>query len=134
MSDDSIFIAHGPADEAWARRLEEALAERAVRAFRDRAVITRDGDWVSEIDATLGRSRFAAIVVPLSGELAPDVLTEMGAALSMGKEMVPIVARETPREALFGPLRKRRPWIERGEPREVAARLVQRLAAMDAAA
>lgn len=122
----SIFLSYARADEKWARELEEALAGLSVGVFDDRTAVSLGEDWQSRMSEALGRSQAVLVVLTPSGSLSPNVAAELGAALALRKDLIPIVAADTPPDQIPGPVRTRC-WIEKGEPRAVAAKVAERL-------
>ncbi len=128
MEKGTVFISHSRNDAEWARSFAEALKERGVSV------------WFDEFDAQSGESRRDALedalrgsdvlVTLLDGEspLKPKLFFELGAAISMGKRVVPIVPQDMDPSILPLDVRARR-YLVRDTPEQTAEELSNTLQA-----
>lgn len=121
-----IFLSYAEADEAWARQIMAELDSRSVEWLHP--PLSAGDDWVETMVAAMNRSRHVVIIVTPEAVHSPRVAFELGAALALKKEVIPVVFPGTPSERIPGPLKLRK-WIEKREPRAVAADVARRIAA-----
>jgi nucleoside 2-deoxyribosyltransferase len=127
-----IFLSYADADEEWARRLMTELGTRSVESLHPPLPARDDGDedddWIETMIAAMNRSRCVVFIVTPEAVRSERVAFELGGALALKKEVIPVVFPGTPAERVPGPLRLRK-WIEKREPRAVAADVARRIAA-----
>jgi len=102
MSNPQVFIsyAHSKGDADWVRAFAEALKQRGLRVWLDQFQIAAGEPLRDALEAGMRESDvFVALIDPASS-LKPNFLFELGAAIGMGKRVVPIVPRELDDSAL----------------------------------
>ena len=121
-----IFLSYAEADEEWACQVMAELETRSVEPLHP--PLSDEDEWIEAMMAAMNRSRHVVIIVTPEAVHSPRVAFELGAALALKKEVIPVVFPGTPSERIPGPLKLRK-WIEKREPRAVAADVARRIAA-----
>ncbi len=128
MSSPQIFISYSKGDADWARSFADALKQRGVRVWLDQFQIAAGESVRDAIEEGLRESDvFVALIDPESS-LKPNLFFELGAAIGMGKRVVPIVPRELDISKLPLELRSRR-YLVRDSPENTAEELTHALVA-----
>jgi hypothetical protein len=128
MAKTMVFISHSPGDSDWARSFARALKERGVTVWFDEFDV-RPGESVR--DALEAGLRGSDVLVPLldaESSSAPNLFFELGAALGMGKRIVPIVPKDLDPKVLPLDVRLRR-YLVRDTPEHTAEELSNTLQA-----
>jgi TIR domain-containing protein len=128
MSKPKIFIASAPADQDWVRPFARALEDEGAAVWIDQEHL-RAGDFPS---AALERALRGSdlVICVYTPELATrsNVFFEWGAALGLGKRVVPVVPSDFDAGTFPLPLRTRK-FLHRASPEETARRLLAETAA-----
>lgn len=121
----SIFISysHSEPDREWVRKFVHALEDKHASVWFDENRLVPGELWTKAIEEGLRSSDIVAIVLSAQTSQMPSVLFELGAAIGMGKRIVPIVTPGLDPSALPVPLRLRH-FLLRGSPEETAAELL----------
>ena len=118
-----FFISYSHQDRDWAEAFAQSLKESGAEVWFDQWKIPPGQAWPSALEKGLRDSDVLAVVVNPTGPFRPDLWFEFGAALGMGKRVVPILPREFQSSELPYPLRVRQ-GILRETPEETAKKLV----------
>ena len=120
-----VFISYAQADAEWARLLGEALSAHGVRVFSDfsEASFHPGENFRRKFEQALQESEYVVVVVSEGSANSSWVAFELGAALGMGKEVVPIISKGVRNEDLSGPIKLRKS-LEKNEPEIVAQQLL----------
>jgi hypothetical protein len=100
----------------------QCLKRFGVDAWLDREEVRPGEAWPATVEKALRESDVIAVVVNPAETFRPDLLFEVGAAVGMGKRLVPILPQEFELSKLPYPLRIRQ-GIQRGTPEETAKKL-----------
>lgn len=125
MSKQRYFISYannGP-DRKWIRAFAEALQRRGARVWLDELAV-RAGESLRE--ATEDAFRQSDVFVPVLNAdtlTRPNFFFEWGAAVGMGKPMIPIVPPDLDPAVLPLPVRSRK-WLLQRAPDQTALELV----------
>jgi nucleoside 2-deoxyribosyltransferase len=126
MTKPMVFISYSKTDTDWARSFAEALRERGMGVWDYQADIAIGESVRDAVEAGLRESDvFVALINPQSS-LKPNLFFELGAAIGMGKRVVPIVPRELDSSKLPWDLRTRR-YLLRASPEDTAEELAHSL-------
>jgi uncharacterized protein (DUF4213/DUF364 family) len=128
MTNPQVFISysHSTGDAGWARSFAEALKQRDLRVWLDQFQIAAGQSLRDTLERGLRESDvFVALIGPGS-TLKPYFLFELGAAIGMGKRVVPIVPRELESSPLPLELRSRR-YLTKDSPEDTAEELAHAL-------
>ena len=127
MAKKTVFISHSAGDAAWARSFARALKERGVTVWFDEDL--RPGDSFGEaLEASLRNSDVLVALLDPESPSKPSLFFEIGAAIGMGKRVVPIVPKGVDPSA--PPLSVRlRSYLVRDTPEETAEELSNALQA-----
>jgi len=128
MTKPKVFISYGIGDADGARSFAEALKARGVGVWLDQFQIAAGESLREALETGLRESDFLVTLIAPEPSLQPALFFELGAAIGMGKCVVPIVARELDTSKLPFELRSRR-YLLRDSPEHTAAELAQALAA-----
>ncbi len=120
-----VFLSYAQSDSIWAKSLAEALSALGVRVFSDFSETSfHPGEtFRRKFQHALQESEYVVVVVSEGSADSSWVAFEVGAALGLGKEVVPVVSREVAQESLSGPLKARKSF-EKSEPETVAQQLL----------
>jgi hypothetical protein len=123
-----VFISYSQPDADWARAFAQALKERGIAVWFAESDI-RPGESVRDaIEAALRESDVIVALVDPGHPSKPNLFFELGAAIGMGKKVVPIVPRSADVGHLPFDLRLRR-YLFRETPEETAEELSHALSA-----
>jgi len=126
MSKRQVFISYSGADADWARSFAEALKRHGIAVWLDQDQIVVGESLREALEMGLRESDvFVALIDPVSS-LKPNLFFELGAAIGMGKRVVPIVPREFDASKLPFELRTRR-YLMRDSPEDTAEELAHSL-------
>jgi fructose-bisphosphate aldolase class 1 len=124
-----ISYSHLESDREWVREFARALQERNLSVWFDEEMIA-PGEQVAEaINNGLRASKTVAVILSEGASQKPSMLFEMGAAIGMGKRVVPIVPPEVDPTQFPAPLQLRR-FLNRRKPEETAAEFIGESAAI----
>jgi len=128
MEKRQVFISHSVADADWARSFARALKERGVTVWFDEFDV-RPGDSVRDaLEEGLRSSDVVVALLDADSPSKPNLFFELGAAIGMGKRVVPIVPKGLDPTALPLDVRLRR-YLIRETPEETAEELSNSLQA-----
>lgn len=128
MKKRTVFISHSAQDADWARSFAQALKERGVTVWFDEFDV-RPGESVRDaLEAGLRGSDVLVALVDIESPSQPWLFFELGAAIGMGKKVVPIVPRALDPSALPLDVRLRR-YLIRDTPEHTAEELSNTLQA-----
>jgi hypothetical protein len=128
MAKTMVFISHSARDSDWARSFARALKEKGVTVWFDEFDV-RPGESVR--DALEAGLRGSDVLVPLldaEPSSTPNLFFELGAALGMGKRIVPILPKDLDPSVLPLDVRLRR-YLIRDTPEHTAEELSNTLQA-----
>jgi hypothetical protein len=126
MNAQQIFISHAAADREWAREFATALHDLGANVWFDEFDIA-PGDSISDsLEKALRESDI--VVMPITGEslTSSNFFFELGAATSMNKKVIPIVAEDVDYSRLPVSL-SRVSVLKRKSPRDTAEELAKAL-------
>ena len=122
-----VFISHSAEDADWALSFARAQ-DRGVSVWFDEFEV-RPGDSVRDaLEAGLRTSDVLVTLVDVDCPSKPNLFFELGAALGIGKTVVPIVPKEVDPGALPLDVRLRR-YLIRESPEQTAEELSKTLRA-----
>ena len=133
MQKPKIFVSYSLKDVAWARQFVEALASNGVDVWFDAYRIPPGSPIQAEIEKGLRESDLIVTLITPESAQTPNLFFELGAAVGMGKAVVPIVPRGMDLSQLPHPLRLRQVLV-RSTPKETAKQLVAQIKPQLAAA
>ena len=87
-----VFVSYARADQAFVRRLTEALAEKGKRAWVDWADIPPTAEWMAEIRAAIDAADTYVVVLSPSSISSKVCAAELDSALMANKRIVPVLA------------------------------------------
>ncbi|MBI2911840.1 MAG: toll/interleukin-1 receptor domain-containing protein [Chloroflexi bacterium] len=124
MAAHRVFISYSHThDKDWARQFAESLRERGLDVWFDDWSVHLGDSLPDAIESGLRDSDLLVLLVGPETAMGPNVWFELGAAVAMGKRVVPIVPADADLSRLPGSIRLRKFLIKRA-PQEVAEELV----------
>jgi hypothetical protein len=127
MTKPNIFIAHAAtsaSDREWVRLFAKALANHGAQISWPESQISPGAPLEQAIANGLRNSDIIALIITPESLGRPNLFFELGAAVGMGKRVVPILAEEMSASDIPFPLRSRRGLI-RESPETTAAELLE---------
>ena len=128
MEKGTVFISHSAQDRDWARLFAQALKNRGVTVWFDEFDVQPGESLRDAVETGLRNSEILVALVDPEWPASPDLYFEIGAAIGMGKKVVPIVPRGVDPGALPMPVRLRR-YLIRDTPEDTANELSSSLQA-----
>jgi hypothetical protein len=117
-----VFISHTTRDREWARSFAKALKERGVSVWFDEFDVQPGEPWREALESGLRNSEVFVALLDAETPAKPNLFFELGAAIGMGKRVVPIVPKGIDLGALPLDLRLRR-YLVRDSPEQTAEEL-----------
>lgn len=128
MTEKQVFISYSRPDADWARSFAEALKQRGIAVWLDQFQLAA-GDSIREaLEQGLRQSDVLVTLIDPKIPLQPAMFFELGAAIGMGKRVVPVVPPNIESSRLPFELRNRH-FLLRESPEETAEELAQALLA-----
>ncbi len=128
MDNPKVFISHSAIDADWARSFAEALKSRGVSVWFDEFDVPPGESLREGLESGLrGSDVFVALLDPEYPD-KPNLFFELGAAIGMGKRVVPIVPKGLDPRSLPLDVRLRR-YLVRNSPEQTAEELSNALVA-----
>lgn len=122
----SVFLSYTRPDDADAKKIASALHKRGWEVWLADERLLPGMNWQDEIEKALRQSDVIAVLMNPDSLSRPDAFFELGAAIGMGKHVVPIVPAEFNSFQMPGDTRYIKA-IERRSPEETADELVASL-------
>ena len=119
MVKGTVFISHSAKDSDWARLFAQALKERGVQVWFDEFDVQPGELWREAIEAGLRSSDVLVALVDGDPSSKPNLFFELGAAIAMGKKVVPILPKELDPNVIPFDVRLRR-YLIRDTPEHTA--------------
>jgi hypothetical protein len=117
-----VFISHTARDTEWARSFAKALKERGVSVWLDEFDVQPGESLREALESGLRNSDVFVALLDAEAPAKPNLFFELGAAIGMGKRVVPIVPKGVDIGALPLDLRLRR-YLVRDTPEQTAEEL-----------
>ena len=117
-----VFISHTARDAEWARSFAKALKERGVSVWFDEFDVQPGESLREALESGLRNSDVFVALLDAEAPAKPNLFFELGAAIGMGKRVVPIVPKGIDLGALPLDLRLRR-YLIRDTPEQTAEEL-----------
>jgi len=131
MSDTHVFISHSSSDRDWARNFANSLQSYGISVWLDELSLQAGESWEEAIEKALRESQVVVVLISKESVTQPNLLFEMGAAIGMGKKVIPIVPQNFDLSQL-PPLRLKKVLIKRS-PQATAEELAAETGALQAA-
>lgn len=128
MRSQQVFISYATADTEWAKSFAAALKQRGIRVWLDKVQFTAGKSLAEALEAALRESDVLVALIDPQTSFQPNFYFELGAAIGMGKLVVPIVPRGVDNSKLPLELRIRR-YLVRESPENTAEQLADALKA-----
>jgi nucleoside 2-deoxyribosyltransferase len=128
MESRKVFISHSAADAEWARSFAKALKDRGVAVWFDEFEAQPDESWRDALEEGLRSSDVLVALLDRDSSSKPNLFFELGAAIGMGKKVVPIVPKGIDPGVLPLNVRLRR-YLIRETPEQTAEELSHTLQA-----
>jgi hypothetical protein len=108
MDKPKVFISHSRLDNGWSRQFASSLQQHGLRVLFASSAVDSGKTLVEAIEYGLRNSNVIALLVTPDTIKRPNFFFEIGAALGMGKPLIPVVSEEIDPSALPASLRNRR--------------------------
>ena len=128
MEKGRVFISHSANDSDWARSFAQALKARGISVWFDESDVAPGEARRDALETGLRNSDVLVALLDADSSSKPNLFFELGAAIGMGKQVVPVVPQGVDPSSL--PLNVRvRPYLIRDTPEQTAEELTQTLQA-----
>jgi len=117
-----VFISHTARDTEWARSFAKALKERGVSVWLEEFDVQPGESVRDALESGFRNSDVFVALLDADAPAKPNLFFELGAAIGMGKRVVPIVPKGIDLGALPLDFRLRRHLV-RDTPEQTAAEL-----------
>jgi len=107
MSKPRVFISHSFSDAGWARQFANSLERRGLKVWFDADAVQSGQSLSAAIEKGLRESNIIALLVTRDTVTRPNLFFEIGAALGMGKPLIPVVSKDIDPSLLPASLRER---------------------------
>ena len=128
MDKPKVFISHSSLDADWARSFAKALQQRGVNVWFDEFDVQPGESLRDALESGLRGSDVFVALVDSDYPAKPALYFELGAAIGMGKRVVPIVPKGMDPSNLPLDVRLRR-YLVRESPEHTAEELSNALLA-----
>lgn len=128
MTERKVFISYSMQDAEWARSFAQALKQRGVPVWFDEFDVKPGESMRDGLESGLRNSDILVALLDAESPSNPNLYFELGAAIGMGKKLVPIVPKGVDPSALPLDVRLRR-YLIRETPEETAEELSNTLQA-----
>lgn len=122
MESRRVFLSYSRRDADWARSFATALKERGVSVWFDEFDVQPGESLRDALESALRNSDVLVPLLDADNVARPAVFFELGAAIGLGKTVVPIVPKELDPSSLPFDLRLRR-YLVRESPEQTAKEL-----------
>lgn len=102
MEKPTIFISHSVTDSEWVRSFAQALKQHGLIVCFDNFDDTPDEASASALEKWLRTSDVHVALLDRDSSRRPNVAFELGAAIGLGKKIVPIVPKDIDQGYSFG--------------------------------
>jgi hypothetical protein len=123
MTRPGVFISYSDLDRDWAEAFARLLEESGADVWFDQWKIAAGQARPALLEKGFRESDVIAVVFDRTGPFRPDLWFEFGAAVGLGKRLVPIVPSGMPSSELSYPWRVRQ-GIPRETPEETAKKFM----------
>jgi len=128
LREPKVFISHSAQDADWARSFAQALKQRGVAVWFDEFDVRPGDSFRDALESGLRSSDVFVALFDTEYSSKPNLYFELGAALGMGKRVVPIVPKGLDPSRLPLEIRLRR-YLVRDSPEQTAEELSSTLLA-----
>ena len=108
MDKPKVFISHSHSDENWVREFANSLQQHGLNVWFDSHSVPFGQSWTEAVEKGLRESNFIVLLVTPDSLRRPNLFLEIGAAMGMGKQLIPVVSKDLDPMALPATLRERR--------------------------
>jgi predicted nucleotide-binding protein len=122
MDKPRVFISHSFSDENWVREFANSLQQRGLTVWFDKPVPLGQS-WTEGIEKGLRESNFIVLLVTADSLRLPNLFFELGAAMGMGKQLIPVISKDLDPMSLPASLRVRR-YLLKNSPDATAQEFV----------
>ena len=128
MDKRRVFISHSTLDADWARSFAQALKQRGVAVWFDEFDVRPGESLPDALESGLRGSDTFVALLDAEHPATPAFFFELGAAIGMGKRVVPIVPKGLDPSNIPLDMRRRR-YLVRNSPEHTAEELSNALLA-----
>src|SRR5258708_10842544 len=107
MDKRKVFISYSSSDAVWAREFANSLQQRGLKVWFDSNAIHSGQSLTDAVEKGLRESSVIALLVTPDTIKRPNLFFEIGAAMGMGKPLIPVVSEDVDPSALPAALLER---------------------------
>ena len=107
MDKPKVFISHSFSDNGLAREFANSLHQRGVKVWLDSNDLQSGRSWREGIEKALRESNVIVLLVTPDTIKRPNLFFEVGAAIGMGKPLIPVLSEDMDSALLPTSLRER---------------------------
>jgi predicted nucleotide-binding protein len=123
MDKPSVFISHSFSDESWVRQFANSLQERGLKVWFDAHEVPWGQSLTEAVEKGLRESSVIVCLITPDSLRRPNLFFELGAAIGMGKALIPVLSKDLDPMLLPDSLRERR-YLLKNSPEATAQELV----------
>ena len=112
MTTPTVFISHSFSDENWVREFGQSLTHHGWNVWPDHHAIQVGNSWREAMEKRLRESSIIILLVTPDTVGKPNLFFEIGAAIGMGKPVIPVISRNLDPSLLPPTLRERKYLIQ----------------------
>ncbi|HEX8227904.1 MAG TPA: toll/interleukin-1 receptor domain-containing protein [Chloroflexia bacterium] len=116
-----VFLSYSHPDQDWATSLAQALSRQGVSVWTD-SMIKLGDSLIDSIETAMEQSKYIVLLVSPNSTRSSWAAFELGAALGMGKSVVPVVSAQVSTDDLAGPIRSRK-FLREDDPETIASQI-----------
>jgi len=123
MDELKVFISHSFSDEGWVREFANSLQERGLKVWFDAHEVPMGQSWTEALEKGLRESSVIVCLITPDSLKRPNLFFELGAAMGMGKPLIPVLSKDLDPTLLPSSLRERR-YLLKNSPEATAQEFV----------
>ena len=123
----SVFISHASSDQDWAKAFAESLRQHGQQVWLDREALSAGDSIQHQIETRLRESNIIVLLWNPNSLHRSNLFFEIGAAMGMGKAVVPVLSQDMDLSTLPPALRARQ-YLIKGSPEATAEQFLAGMA------
>jgi predicted nucleotide-binding protein len=129
MDKQRVFVSYSVSDESWVREFTNSLRRQGFEVVLDYHDLELGSSLANALEEGLRKSSVIVLLVTPDSVRKPNFFFEMGAAIGMGKRLVPVISSEVDPSDLPAPLRERQ-YLVKATPEATAQEFASHAAAV----
>jgi hypothetical protein len=119
----NVFVSHSRIDPRWAKKFAKELSGEGIEVWLDETNVDLDSSAKARVEKALKDSETVVLLIDKDNAKSPNLFFEFGAALAMGKKVLPVILGNVDPSDLPFDLKQQKA-LKRLSPDEVAAELI----------